>query len=64
VETDGATGADLHFLCQSAARLCVWEALRTGQSAEALVITAGHLETACAAWQGDQVDDRRAHARR
>jgi AAA+ superfamily predicted ATPase len=62
--TDGATGADLAFLCQAAARQCVQEALRAGQPAEALVITAAHLEMACAAWQGDRVDERRAHARR
>jgi SpoVK/Ycf46/Vps4 family AAA+-type ATPase len=52
--TDGTAGADLAFLCQAAARQCVQEALRAGQPANALVITAAHLARACEAWQRDR----------
>jgi transitional endoplasmic reticulum ATPase len=62
--TDGATGADLAFLCQAAARQCVQEALRAGQPADALVITGAHLERACLAWRGDHLEPAPAPRRR
>ena len=44
--TDGASGADLEYLCQTAARICVKEAIRLGLSPESMTICRSHLEVA------------------
>ncbi len=44
--TDGASGADLEYLCQTAARLCVKEAILSGMSPDTVVITRRHAEEA------------------
>ena len=41
--TDGASGADLEYLCQTAARLCVKEALSCGVSHDEVRICTGHF---------------------
>ncbi|MHB1463301.1 MAG: AAA family ATPase [Armatimonadota bacterium] len=43
---DGASGADLEYLCQSAARACVKEAVAAGQSDEETMIAERHLRVA------------------
>ena len=47
--TDGASGADLEYLCQTAARVCVKEAIRLGLSPESMTICRSHLEAALSA---------------
>jgi AAA+ superfamily predicted ATPase len=49
-QTDGASGADLAFLCHAAARRCVQEAVQTGMPADAVVITAAHLQQSLQVW--------------
>lgn len=44
--TDGVSGADLEYLCQSAARMCVKEAVIDMSDAEKLFITKKHLKMA------------------
>jgi len=44
--TDAASGADLQYLCQTAARICVKEAIRSGLSPESMSICRSHLEAA------------------
>ncbi len=44
--TDGASGADLEYLCQSAARACVKEAISSGASPDTLIVARQHFETA------------------
>jgi len=44
--TDGASGADLEYLCQTAARLCVKEALSCGVSHDEVRICTGHFALA------------------
>lgn len=42
--TDGASGADLEFLCNTAARLCVKDAVSTGVSPDVLTIRRHHFD--------------------
>ncbi len=44
--TDGASGAELEFLCQTAARVCMKEAIRSGLPPESMTICRSHIETA------------------
>jgi len=44
--TDGASGADLEYLCRTAARLCVKEALSCGVSHDKVRICTGHFALA------------------
>jgi len=63
-QTEGATGADLAYLCQSAARRCVQEAVLAGLPVDAVAITPAHLQQSLQTWQGDRASmprtDRRA----
>ncbi|MBI2844864.1 MAG: AAA family ATPase [Armatimonadetes bacterium] len=44
--TDGASGADLEYLCQTAARICVKEAITCGKSSHEVTISAYHFDVA------------------
>lgn len=44
--TDGASGADLEYLCRSAARTCVKESLCVGSPISALTLTPQHFDIA------------------
>jgi len=44
--TDGASGADLEYLCQTAARICVKDALASGALPDEVMITTGHFDEA------------------
>lgn len=44
--TDGASGADLEYLCQTAARLCVKEIVTSVASPNAVAVAKRHFETA------------------
>ncbi|MHB0999251.1 MAG: AAA family ATPase [Armatimonadota bacterium] len=44
--TDGASGADLEFLCNTAARLCVKDAISSGMQSDVLTIRCDHFERA------------------
>lgn len=44
--TDGASGADLEYLCQTAARICVKDALSAGALPDSVTITARHFADA------------------
>ncbi|MHB9124573.1 MAG: AAA family ATPase [Armatimonadota bacterium] len=44
--TDGASGADLEYLCQTAAKLCVKEAILLGTSPDGVRISAHHFDLA------------------
>jgi len=54
-QTDGATGADLAYLCQSAARRCVLDAVQAGVPADAVDITAAHLQQSLLSWVADHI---------
>ena len=58
VQTDGATGADLAYLCQSAARRCVQEAVQAGISATAVAITHPHLQQSLHTWLDNRAPSR------
>jgi AAA+ superfamily predicted ATPase/ATP-dependent DNA ligase len=62
-QTDGATGADLAYLCQSAARRCVQEAVQDGVPLDAVVITHVHLQQTLQTWLADQLNVRHRTAR-
>ncbi len=53
-QTDGASGADLAFLCQAAARRCVQDAVQAGLPVDAVVITAAHLQQSLQVWLADR----------
>jgi AAA+ superfamily predicted ATPase len=53
-QTDGASGADLAFLCQTAARRCVQDAVQAGLPVDAVVITAAHLQQSLQVWLADR----------
>ncbi|MHB1459481.1 MAG: ATP-binding protein, partial [Armatimonadota bacterium] len=44
--TDGASGADLEYLCQTAARICVKEMIGSGGSPDSITISRYHFEKA------------------
>ena len=44
--TDGASGADLEYLCQTAARICVKEMIGSGGSPDSITISQYHFEKA------------------
>ncbi|MHB1000852.1 MAG: AAA family ATPase [Armatimonadota bacterium] len=44
--TDGASGADIEFLCNTAARLCVKDAISSGMQSDMLAIRRYHFEKA------------------
>jgi len=44
--TDGASGADLEYLCQTAARLCVKEMVASGASPNAVAVARQHFARA------------------
>jgi transitional endoplasmic reticulum ATPase len=44
--THGASGADLEYLCQTAARLCVKDAISCGASSDEVRVSAGHFDVA------------------
>jgi len=44
--TDGASGADLEYLCQSAARLCIKDAVIDASDPDTLCVTEVHLRLA------------------
>ena len=46
--TDGASGADLEYICQTAARLCVKDAISGGAPPDDLTISADHFDVALA----------------
>ena len=53
--TDGASGADLEYLCQTAAVLCVKDAVSTGASMDMLTISKHHFDSALASiWPSSQ----------
>jgi len=56
VATCGASGADLEFLCQMAARLCVKDAVSTGASPDTVTISRYHFDGALASTQSSQVN--------
>jgi len=58
VATDGATGADLAYLCQSAARRCVQEAVQAGISAATVAITHPHLQQSLHTWLDNRAPSR------
>jgi SpoVK/Ycf46/Vps4 family AAA+-type ATPase len=68
VVTDGASGADLEYLCQTAARLCVKDALMSSASSDEVRVSAHHFEAALAELgyvpQHAQCDDRNLTTRR
>ena len=53
-QTDGATGADLAYLCQSAARRCVLDAVQARRPADAVAITPTHLQQSLLSWVADR----------
>jgi ATP-dependent 26S proteasome regulatory subunit len=46
--TDGASGADLDYICQTAARLCVKDALVRGICEENVMVSSEHMKLALA----------------
>jgi len=58
-QTDGASGADLAYLCHAAARHCIQDAVQTGVPADAVVITATHLRQSVQTWQADRASGTR-----
>ncbi|MHB9126570.1 MAG: AAA family ATPase [Armatimonadota bacterium] len=44
--TDGASGADLEYLCQTAVRICVKEAVDNGYEPETILVARSHLSMA------------------
>jgi len=48
---DGASGADLEYLCQTAAMLCVKDAVSTGASMDTVTISKHHFDSALASMQ-------------
>jgi SpoVK/Ycf46/Vps4 family AAA+-type ATPase len=44
--TDGASGADLEYLCQTAARCCVKEMVASGENDSDTAITERHIRLA------------------
>lgn len=61
-QTDGASGADLAYLCHAAARYCVQDAVQAGVQAEAVVITAAHLQQSLQIWVEEQAARRPARS--
>ena len=57
-QMEGASGADLAYLCQSAARRCVQEAVLANVSPDQVAITVTHLQQAMTVWL-DGREDRR-----
>jgi len=55
-QTEGASGADLAYLCQSAARRCVQEAVLADVVPEQVEITLAHLQQAIIVWQVGRKD--------
>jgi len=61
-QTDGASGADLAFLCQAAARRCVQDAVQAGLPVDAVVITAAHLQQSLQVWLEEHAVHRPARS--
>ncbi|OQA94667.1 MAG: ATP-dependent zinc metalloprotease FtsH [Chloroflexi bacterium ADurb.Bin222] len=57
-QMEGATGADLAYLCQSAASRCVQEAVQAGVAPDQAAITHTHLLQAVSIWQADREERR------
>lgn len=55
---EGASGADLAYLCQSAARRCVQEAVLADVAPDQVEITLAHLQQAVTIWQTGRIDER------
>ena len=62
-QMEGATGADLAYLCHSAARRCVQEAVLADISSDQVEITLAHLQQAMSIWQAGQEDGCRCSPR-
>jgi AAA+ superfamily predicted ATPase len=56
--TDGASGADLAYICQSAARCCVQDAVQAGLLVDDVYITDSHLQRSLRVWLADQAQSR------
>jgi len=61
-QTAGASGADLAYLCQAAARRCVHEAVQTALPLDAIVMTHAHLQQSLQVWVADRRSGRTARA--
>jgi len=61
--TDGASGADLEYLCQTAARLCVKDALLYGVSSREVRISAHHFDLALSSLGYTAIDSVRESQR-
>jgi len=59
--TPGFTGADIAYVCQRAALLCVKEASSRKEVPTALAITADHFHTAIASQGCSARENRRSH---
>jgi len=62
-QTDGASGADLAYLCQAGACRCVQDAVQAGVPVEAVVITEAHLRHSVQTWQADRASEIRMERR-
>ena len=58
MQSDGSSGADLAYLCQSAARRCVQEAVQAGISATAVAISHPHLQQSLRTWLESKAPSR------
>jgi transitional endoplasmic reticulum ATPase len=56
--TDGASGADLAYICQSAARCCVQDAVQAGLPMDDVFITDSHLQRSLRVWLADRAQSR------
>jgi SpoVK/Ycf46/Vps4 family AAA+-type ATPase len=61
-QTEGTSGADLAFLCQAAARRCVQDAVQRDVPADAVVITASHLQQSLQIWLDEHAALRQARS--